>query len=89
MVDATAESVSTALVICVFSYLGIPEIIYSERGKQFESELTQELCDLWGVQKTQTTSYHPQSNGVVECGDRALGDSLCCLLLESSRRQGD
>ena len=41
IVDVTAETVATALDTLVFSYLGIPEIIHSDRGKQFESALTQ------------------------------------------------
>ena len=46
IVDATAETVALALDSRVFSYLGIPDIIHSDRGKKFESELMQELCDL-------------------------------------------
>ena len=79
---------ATALDTRVFLYLAIPEIIHSDRGKYFDSELMQELCDLWGVQNTQTTLYHPQSNGVVESGNHTLGDSLRSLLPESRGRQG-
>ena len=59
LVDAKAETVAKALDTRVFAYLGVPEILHSDRGRQFESEVMQELCDLWGVEKTRTTPYHP------------------------------
>ena len=85
--DATAETVGLTLDTRVFAYLEIPEILHSDKGRQFESDLLEELCDLWGVQKTRSTPYNPQSKGVVERGNRTLGDSLRCLLLESGKRQ--
>ena len=38
-----------------------------------------ELCALWQVDQTHTTPYHPQANGVVERGNRVLGDALRAL----------
>ena len=64
-------------------------VIHSDRGTQFESEIFNELCSLWRVDKTRTSPYHPQSNGFVERGNRTLGDALRCLLLEQNRRQED
>ena len=87
--DATAETVAEALETRVFSYMGLPKRLHSDRGTQFESELMQELCDFWGVEKTHTTPYHPQSNGVVERGNRTLGDALRCLLLEKGHGQSN
>ena len=46
-----------------------------------------ELCEFWGVAKTRTTPYHPQSNGVVERGNRTLGDALRSMLLSHAREQ--
>ena len=77
--DATASTVATALEERVFCYHGLPEQIHSDQGTQFESELMAELCDLWSVQKSRTTPYHPQGNGVVERENRGLGDSMCSI----------
>ena len=59
LVDAKAETVANALDTRVFAYLGVPEILHSDRGRQFESDVLQELCDLWGVEKTRTTPSPP------------------------------
>ena len=74
--DATAPVVADALDSRVFCYFRLPEELHSDRGIQFESDLMTELCTLWRISKTRTSPYHPQSNGVVERGNRALGDSL-------------
>ena len=49
----------------------------------------EELCALWRVEKTHTTLYHPQSNGLVERGNRSLGDSLRTLLLRRGQKEWD
>ena len=73
----------------VFWYFGLPEQIHSDLGRQFKSQLMVELCALWRVNQTHTTPYHPQSNGVVERGNRVLGDSLQALLLDRGQEDWD
>ena len=53
------------LKIHVSFYSGIPEVSNADRGTQLESELIQQLCDLW-VERTQTTPYHQQSKWYVK-----------------------
>ena len=60
----------------IFCYLGLPQQLHTDQGAQFESQLMEELCILWKVDYTHTTPYHPQSNGMVERGNRSVGDSL-------------
>ena len=55
--------------ICRF---GVPEVIHSDQGKNFESHLFAEVCHLLGMEKTRTTPYHPQSDGLVERFNRTL-----------------
>ena len=87
--DATAPVVAATLDERVFCYFGLPEQIHSDQGAQFESQLMEELCGLWKVDKTHTTPYHPQSNGIVERNNRVLGDSLRALLLRRGQEEWD
>ena len=87
--DATAAVVATVLDERVFCYMGLPEQIHTDQGAQFESQLMTELCQLWGIDKTRTTPYHPQANGVVERNNRGLGDSLRAMLLGRGQDEWD
>ena len=53
-------------MIQVFSRVGIPKQIVSDRGKQFTSELMEELYKLVGINPIFTTPYYPQTNEKVE-----------------------
>ena len=45
---------------------GTPMKLLSDQGANFTSVLVEELCAAFGIQKCQTTMYHPQCNGQVE-----------------------
>ena len=53
-----------------------PEQLLSDQGRQFESQLLAEVCKLMGIQKSRTTPYHLQSDGLVERWNRTLLQSL-------------
>ena len=57
------------LIICQF---GMPAVIHSDQGREFENHLMQELCLLFGAHRTRTTPYHPASDGLVERFNRTL-----------------
>jgi transposase InsO family protein len=59
--------------ICRF---GVPRQVHSDQGRQFEAGLFQELCRLLGIDKTRTTPYHPQSDGLVERFNKTVEDML-------------
>jgi hypothetical protein len=65
-----------ALVQGWVSRFGVPAVITSDRGAQFTSSLWAVLCGLLNIQHSQTTAYHPQSNGMVEHFHRRLKDAL-------------
>jgi len=72
LIDAEASTYMRAIYDGFFALFGLPRQIHSDRGKNFESKLFQELCDLTGVQKSHTTAFHPQCDGQVERLNRTL-----------------
>ena len=61
----TTTSVAEALV-GIFSRVGIPEEILSDRGTQLTSAQMREVGRLLSLKQLTTTPYHPQCNGLVE-----------------------
>ena len=55
--------------ICRF---GVPLSVHTDQGRQFESALFQEFCDMLDIDKSRTTPFHPQSDGLVERMNRTL-----------------
>ncbi len=55
---------------------GVPEIIHTDQGRQFESDLIKHLCIQLGIEKTHTSPYHAQCDGMVERLNRTLKDQL-------------
>ena len=68
MVDIRAETVADAFFSGWIARYGTPATITTDRGAQFESKLWDSLCNQFGIIRNRTTSYHPQSNGMVVTG---------------------
>ena len=83
VVDHTAETVAYELVTKVFSRIGIPQTLHSDQGRDFLSKLFTETCRLFGIHKTQTSPWRPQSDGLVERLNRTLGSMLRQYVNES------
>ncbi len=67
-----ASTVATKLMDEMFCRFGVPDQLHSDQGRQFESDLVQELCRVLHIRKSRTTPYHPQSDGLVERLNRTL-----------------
>ncbi|CAG2230871.1 unnamed protein product [Mytilus edulis] len=71
--------------ICRF---GSPLQLHSDQGRSFEAKLFQDLCDLLKIDKTRSTSQHPQSNGSVERFNRTLL-SMLTFYCQNDQRNWD
>ena len=68
--------------VCQFD---VPDVLHTDQGRNFESALLKEVCQLLGVVKTRTTPYHPQSDGLVERFNRTLLNLLSMAASENER----
>ena len=64
--DKTAHSVADAFFNNVVCRFGMPIVIHSDQGREFENKILHELCLIGGSHKTRTSPYHPESDGMVE-----------------------
>ena len=74
--DQTALTIAKLFVEEVVSRHGVPSQLLSDRGQAFLSKLMGEVCEVLGVRKVNTTSYHPQTDGLVERFNRTLTNML-------------
>ena len=70
--DKTAISVADAFFSSIVCRFGMPSVIHSDQGREFENKVMHELCLMGGSHKTKTTPYHPESDGLVERFNRTL-----------------
>ena len=61
-----ASTVAEVLVDKYISRWGCPLICHTDQGKTFESKLFTEICKLLGIEKTRSSTFHPQGNGFIE-----------------------
>ena len=77
--DQKAATIADAVVkIC--SSFGMPDILHSDQGRNFESTLFHQVLQAFGIHKTRTTAYHPQGDGMVEHFNRSLLQLLRCYV---------
>lgn len=78
MIGITAEEVAETFTIGWIARFGVPSIVTTDQGRQFESALFMSLLKSASIQRTRTTSYHPCANGMVERLHRQLKAALMC-----------
>ena len=67
------------------SRFGVPDVLHTDQGRNFESTMIKEVCQLLGIVKTRTTPYHPQSDGLVERFNRTLLNLLSLAASENEQ----
>ena len=81
--NQTSLTIARLLVEEVVSRHGVPNELLSDRGTNFLSRLMEEVYKLLGVKKVNSTSYHPQTDGLVERFHRTILD----MMAKTSRRE--
>ena len=76
MKNMEASTIVQILMNEFITRYGVPEILHTDQGRNFESSLIKELCRTLGINKTRTLPYHPQSDGMVERFNRTLLNML-------------
>ena len=72
-----ADTVADVLVEKIILRFGMPLVIHSDQGCEFENGLMKSLCTLLGCTKTRTAPYRPESDGMIEQFNRT------CLMMLS------
>ena len=70
----------------LFTTFGTPTILQTDNGKEFTSQVIRELVELWpGTKIINGRPRHPQSQGLVERGNRELKNKLSKWMIDSQR----
>ena len=83
--DQTALTIAKLFVEQIVCRHGVPAQLLSDCGAAFLSHLLTEICKLLGVEKLNTTAYHPQTDGLVERFNRTLTDMLAKKVEQSEK----
>ena len=84
MEDQTSETIARLLIDNVVCRHGVPTQLLSDRGPNLLSDLIHDVCELLGMKKINTTSYHPQTDGLVE----KMNQTLCSMLAKHAHTFG-
>ena len=74
--DAGAETLAKFIFEDIVCRHRVPQVILSDNGKNFASEIVKILCEKFLIKHTFSSPYHPQTNGIVERLNRTLCNSL-------------
>ena len=83
MPNQEAETVADHFVKEFICRFGIPYQLHTDQGRNFESELFQQMCSRLGIEKTRTTPGRPESDGMVERFNRTLEAMLSMFVAEN------
>jgi len=84
----TAHIVAKALIDNWIVRFGAPKRLLTDQGREFESELFQQMCIMMEIDKVRTSSYKPSTNGCVERFHRTL-NSMLGKVVRSNQRDWD
>ena len=83
--DQTATTCVEVILNEVIARSGCPLSLHSDQGKNYESKVFAELCQLLEIQKTRTSLGNPRCNGQVEHFNRTLLKMIKAYLKEEQQ----
>ena len=82
-VEATV--IARLLIDEIISRHGAPRVLLSDRGTNFLSKVVAEVCKIFQIHKVNTSSYHPQTDGLVERFNSTLCQSLSMYVAKNRK----
>jgi hypothetical protein len=89
MPNQEAQTVAELFVKEFVCRYGVPRKIFTDQGFNFQSELFKKVCQMLEIDKSRTTPYHPQSDGLVERMNRTLEAMLSMFTSPGQRDWGE
>jgi transposase InsO family protein len=71
-----AETVVQIFLGSFVGTFGTPKLVITDKGTEFKNKLMDEVCNLLGIAKINTTPSNPRSNGSVEKHNATMKDML-------------
>ena len=88
MPNQEAKTVATVIAEEFICRFGVPRQLHSDQGRNFESHLFTELCEILSIDKTRTTPLHPCSDGMIERMNRSL-EAMLSMFVSKNQRDWD
>ena len=74
--DMTATTVANAIVEEWIMRYGAPDVLHTDHGTNFISDLMKDFCHVFMIDETRTTPYHPQGNGQLDRFNGVIADKI-------------
>ena len=68
----TEKNIRSFVWRCIICRFGIPRVLVSDNGKQFDDDSFRDFCSQLGIRNHYSYPAHPQANGQVEVTNRSL-----------------
>lgn len=85
LVNAKAKTIALALFTHVFNHMPLPKRIHSDRGKNLIGEVMTQLKELFQLDTSKTTAYHPEGNSVAERIHQFFRNSLTAYISDDQK----
>ena len=68
----TEKNIRSFVWRCIICRFGIPRVLVSNNGKQFDNDAFRDFCSQLGIRNHYSSPAHPQANGQVEVTSQSL-----------------